>query len=423
MASTGLNSSVQDVDVAASPADIVVALTSDNDVRTIGAVARAVRDGLARYFGTSSVRFVLADAGSTDGTRQAAREIVGSAALVEVEYERGPELGEVPYHGKPGHAAALRAILQTAQRLSARACAVIDASLHAVEPDWIESLIAPVLTDAFDYVSPYYVRHVNEGAITKGIVYPMFRALYGVRLRQPAASEFGCSGRLVAHYLEQDFWDVEQATVGINLWLAVAAVGGEFRTCEAKLGTRGSAPRVAAADLSTTLKQVVGALCEDLEHRADVWQRVRGSAAIPAFGTSPATAPEAPSLSIDGLMDSFRLGYRELREVWTWVLPPMTIVELRKLTEAPPDRFQFGDRFWARIVYDFALGHTLRVLPRDHLLRSLTPLYTGWLASFVLQMRSASPAQTEERVEQLCAGFESEKRYLISRWRWPERLR
>ena len=285
MASTGSNSSVQEADVAASGADIVVALTSYNDVHTIGAVARALRDGLARYFASSAVRFVLADAGSTDGTREAAREVVGPSALVEVEYERGAELGELPYHGHPGHAAALRAILQTAQRLSAKACAVIDAGLHAVEPDWIERLIAPVLTDGFDYVSPYYVRHVNEGAITKGIVYPMFRALYGVRLRQPAASEFGCSGRLVAHYLEQDFWEVEQAPVGIDLWLAVAAVCGEFRACEAALGTRGATSRGAPADLSTTLAQVVGALFADLEHRADVWQRVRGSAAIPVFGS------------------------------------------------------------------------------------------------------------------------------------------
>ena len=82
------------------------------------------------HFASSAVRFVLADAGSTDGTREAAREIVGPSALVEVEYERGAELGELPYHGQPGHAAALRAILQTAQRLNAKACAVIDASLH-----------------------------------------------------------------------------------------------------------------------------------------------------------------------------------------------------------------------------------------------------------------------------------------------------
>jgi hypothetical protein len=62
-------------------------------------------------------------------------------------------------------------------------------------------------------------------------------------------------------------------------------------------------------------------------------------------------------------------------------------------------------------------------MPRDHLLRSLTPLYTGWLASFVLQMANASLAEVEERVERVCIGFELEKRHLISRWRWPEPLR
>ena len=134
-----------------------------------------------------------------------------------------------------------------------------------VEPEWIERLVAPVLTDGFDYVSPYYVRHVNEGAITKGIVYPMFRALYGVRLRQPAAGEFGCSGRLVTHYLEQDFWDVEQAPVGIDLWLAAAAACGEFRIVRGGARRSRAASRGAPADLSTTLAQVVGALFADVE--------------------------------------------------------------------------------------------------------------------------------------------------------------
>ena len=55
----------------------VVALTSHNDVATIGAAARALRDGLTRYFGSSVARFVLADAGSTDGTRDAVREALG----------------------------------------------------------------------------------------------------------------------------------------------------------------------------------------------------------------------------------------------------------------------------------------------------------------------------------------------------------
>jgi hypothetical protein len=421
MASTGSNSDIQ-ADVATTSADIVVALTSHNDVRTIGAAARALRDGLARYFGSSAVRLVIADAGSTDGTREVARDAVSPSALVELDCDSGAAFGELPYHGQPGRVGALRAILQMAQGVSAKACAVVDASLSSVEPEWIERLIVPVLTEGFDYVSPFFTRHVNEGAITKAIVYPMFRALYGVRLRQPAGSEFGCSGRLVTHYLEQDFWDVDHASVGIDLWLAAAAVGGEFRPCEAEFGPRATT-RAAPDVLSTTLAQVVGALFSDLEHQVDVWQRITGSVPVPVFGVAPAIGLEAPPLNVDGLMESFRLGYRELREIWTWVLPPRTIVELRKLTETGPDRFRFDDRLWATIVYDFALGYSLRVMPREHLLRSLTPLYSGWLASFILQLRNASPVQVDSRVEQVCLGFESEKRYLISRWRWPERLR
>lgn len=408
-------------EAADARAEIVVALMSDNDVRTIGAVARAVRDGAARAFPDRAVRFVLADAGSTDGTREAALEVVGASALVDVVVERGSSFVDLPYHGHPNRPAALRAILHAAERLGAGACAVVDASLETVGPEWIEQLIGPVLSGEFDYVSPYYARPLAEGAMTRTLVYPMFRALYGVRLRQPAATEFGCSGRLVTHYLEQDFWDVEQAPAAIDLWLAVAAVCGEFRTCEAMLGRRGPA-RGAGADLSTTLAQVAGALFVDLDQRVDVWQRVRGSAAIPLLG-GEAGLDAAAAPAVDGLIDSFRLGNRELRDIWTWVLPPRTIVELRKLTEMPIEQFRVDDRLWAGIVYDFAIGYSGRAMSRDHLLRSLTPLYSGWLASFFLQLDGADLSQIEDRVEQLCRVFELEKRHLISRWRWPERLR
>src|SRR5215472_2161728 len=113
MASIGSNCNVQEAEVAGARADIVVALTSHNDVRTVGAVVRALRDGLSRYFASHSARFVLADAGSTDGTREAAREVVEPTALVEIACEREATFGELPYHGHPTRAAAVRGILQT----------------------------------------------------------------------------------------------------------------------------------------------------------------------------------------------------------------------------------------------------------------------------------------------------------------------
>jgi hypothetical protein len=168
----------------------------------------------------------------------------------------------------------------------------------------------------------------------------------------------------------------------------------------------------------------VGSLFADLEGRAARWQRTRGSVAVPCFGAlSGVAAPLASSVDIDRLIESYRLGYRELRDIWTWVLPPRTIVDLRKLVDGSRAQFRLDDELWARVVYDFALGYRLRVLPRDHLLRSLVPLYSGWLASFILQIRDLGTEAADERVEGLAAAFEAQKPYLISRWRWPERLR
>ena len=403
MAFTGLNSSAQAPETAIAHADVVIGLTSHNDARTIGAVIGAVEEGLSSAFGPRTARFVLADARSTDGTREAARA-AASVALVEVDYPARRRLRRLPYHGLAGRAAALRAILETAQRLGAAGCAFLDAAVGTVTPAWIQRLVGPVLTDGCDYVSPCFVRRANEGAITKAIVAPMFAALYGVRIRQPAAAEFGCSARLAAHFLEQEFWDVEQAASGIDLWLAAAAAAGQFRLHEAMLGVR-TTSREVPSDISTTLAQVVGALFADVEHRVDAWQRTKGVAQIPTSGTVSEVEPSPANA--DGLIDAFRLGYRELRGIWTWVLPPRTIVELRRLTDAPPERFRFDDRLWATIIYDFAVGYSLRVLPHDHLLRSLTPLYAGWLASFVMEMDGAAHLQIEQRLDEVCRGFEA----------------
>lgn len=436
MTSTGSSSSAEATKPAAATVELVVGVATYNDADTIADVAAAIRTGLQDVFagrearGEASVadsRILLADGASNDGTLQRARDALGpaSANLVEVTYPRAAaDLLDVAYHGRPARARALRAILEGARDLGVKACVVIDGGIRTVAPGWIAALAGPVIDDGFDYVSPFYARHPYEGALTKGIVYPLFRALYGVRLRQPAVGEFGGSARLVEAYLDDDVWERDGAQIGIDLWLAAGAAAGGYKLCEAPLGRRTYHARAEEAlDLGTTLVQVVGALFGDLEGRVDVWQRVRGSIPVPIIGTEPAVALETPQVNVEGLIESFHLGYRELRDIWTWAIPPKSIVELRRLLDVPPQRFRLEDDLWARIVYDFALGYRLRVLPRDHLLRSLTPLYLGWLASMILQVRDLPPQGADARVEQLALAFEAEKPYLVSGWRWPERFR
>ncbi len=73
-------------------------------------------------------------------------------------------------------------------------------------------------------------------------------------------------------------------------------------------------------------------------------------------------------------------------------------------------------------MYDFALGHHIRTISRDHLLRSFTPLYVGWIASYALELGTAGPAEIEARTERLSRTYETSKPYLVSRWRWPDRF-
>ena len=67
-------------------------------------------------------------------------------------------------------------------------------------------------------------------------------------------------------------------------------------------------------------------------------------------------------------------------------------------------------------LYDFALGHHYGVVHRAHLLRSLTPLYLGRTASFVLETATSGSAEVEERIRRLADEFVAQKPHLRERW-------
>ena len=408
-----------------SRAGVVVGLVSYQDAGTVGSVAAAVREGLAAHVADISAQIVLVDLGSTDASIARVRAALGASELCAIAIPPSTaDLLDVPYHGIPGKARALQAILMNARDVGARACMVFDGGVRTLTADWVAALAHPIIAREADYVSALYLRQPFEGALTKGVVYPVVRALYGVRLRQPAAAEFACTGDVVEHFLHDDLWQRSGSQFGIDIWLAMAAAAGDFRLAEAAVGVRTHEARgEEALDLAATIVQVVGALFTDLERRAGVWQRQRARSQVRQFGAVAATAPEHSPVDLEPLVDAFRLGFRELRDVWTWVLPPSTIVELQKLVECPPARFRLQDELWARIVYDFAVAFRLRSIAREHLLRSLVPLYSGWLGSYISEVRGTGIAGADHRVEILAEAFETQKPYLIARWRWPERLR
>jgi hypothetical protein len=159
-----------------------------------------------------------------------------------------------------------------------------------------------------------------------------------------------------------------------------------------------------------------------MESGAAQWQRVRGSQPAPVWGSAPAEKTDQEPIDAQPMLDSFLLGSKNLEEVWRLVLPPNSMLELRHLTRLAPEQFRMPDELWASIVYDFALAWRLRTISRVHLLGALTPLYLGWVASWVREVAALPRASVEQRIEQLNRAWEEKKPYLLSRWRWPDRF-
>ena len=236
-------------------------------------------------------------------------------------------------------------------------------------------------------------------------------------MEHPLGPDFGVSGRLARRLTE-----TAQAGARDPRSLAVEAVSQGFEICQANVGVR-HYPAVDWTNQSSVLAPVLDSVFREIQHRASFWQRIRGSREVPIFG-DPFPVPDAPAAAPDPrrLFDSFALGCRSLQDVWRAVLPPGTLLELTKLSRQPPDSFHMPDRLWARVIYDFALGHRLRILNADHLLPAMTPLYLAWVASYALEIGALDDIAATARLDQVALAFEEAKPYALSRWRWPDRF-
>jgi hypothetical protein len=308
------------------------------------------------------------------------------------------------------------AIFERARTLGARACAIIASDPSTVTADWPALLLEPVIDDGFDLVAPCYTLQPFDSMINRAFIYPLTRALYGKRVRNPLGPDFGASGALLERMAA-----ATHTRSNPLLSLTSEAVTSGMKVCQAHLGER-AAGATDWTNLSSLLAQVLGPLFLDVERYAAHWQRARGSEPIPEYGEHRSLEAPGSSVDVTRLLESFRLGARNLPEIWGTILPPSTLVELRRLTRQEDAAFRMPDETWARVVYDFALAHRLRTISRDQMLRAITPVYLGWLASYALEVDGSSPEMVERKLERLCAAYENTKPYFVSRWRWPDRF-
>jgi glucosylglycerate synthase len=306
---------------------------------------------------------------------------------------------------------------QLAEEHDARAVLMLGPEAGSLGHAALQNLANAVLSTPADLAIPYYRLPPNAGLVNSAILYPLTRALFASQARYPLAIDLGLSLRMADRLARsaQRFTMLDPGEA--LLWPVNEAAVAGFSMNEIDVGPR-ALPQPIDPDINSVLAQVTGSLFADIDLKAAFWQRARRL----ALTRNPVrrNAPADGAADTASMIETFRLGHSNLQEIWSLVLPPNSLLGLKRLSVADAASFRMPETLWARIVYDFLLAFRLRSINRGHLLGALIPLYLAWVAGHL--NIAASGEDPESHVEAVASAFETEKPYLVSRWRWPDRF-
>ena len=393
-------------------ADLVIGVSTGSAAPNLDGVAAAVRVGLQAHFPGQSAAVIHVDQGGADDPGGAPTQAFGDVPLVRIR----------PAHATGGPLVQLRldeavaTTLATGQALGARAIILLNAENASLNADWVGGLGGPVLANDCELVVPVYQGGRYEGTLTHALVVPLIRTLFGKRLARPLAEEFGCSGKAAAFLLEQNVWDTDLGSNGIEFWIPAAAIAEGVAIGQAALGPRRLPAPAQPAPLGEIVGRTVGSLFAIAERYEILWLERQGSESVPCVGSLPEPQP-GPAPDPERMLGGFQQGVRDLYPIWERILAPETLSDALALGEYATGEFRFPDGLWARVVYDFLLAYRARVVYQSHIAQSLAPLYLGRVASVVYETRNQPPAAVAKVTERLCQVFEELKPYLVDRWR------
>jgi hypothetical protein len=396
-------------------ADLLVAIPTYNNEGTIGQTIQAIEDSYQQNFVRDRVAILNVDGGSADQTQEIVLNLNGKKSSlrrgitslrtvhrVTAQYGRGPSQGS-----------ALKIVLAAADLLRVRACAVVSPATTVLDPAWVANLLRPAYKQDFAFVAPLYSRTKFQGLLARNLLYPMSRAVFGVRIREMYADEWGFSGRLASECASEQMDEAVRARP--EAWMAVNAICNGMKCSQSYLGPRTATP--GGPDIVETIRQTVGNLFYCCDAFQDHWLDRTGTESVQTFGSDhELTAEDAPPRQ-DKSFELFRNGVQTLDSVLKSILAKETLAKLKEIATKDIDQFDFPSELWVRVLYDFAAAYHRTTIARDHILQALAPLYRGQLFSFLSDQAQSTPEEMEADTESLCLEFERQKPYLIERWK------
>ena len=383
---------------ALAPVDIVVGIPSYNEADSIGHVVRQADIGVREYFGGLRGVIVNVDNNSPDGTREA----------FLTAHSRTPQVYISTPEGLRGKGRNFYNLLQAAHLLDAKAVVAVDADLISITPQWIRNLASPMVELDCDYITPVYARNEYDGAITNHICYPLLYGLLGKDIRQPIGGDFGFSVKFARHLLRRR-WQESTLEYGIDIFMTVNALLGDFAVAQTTLGAKIHKP--SAPKLGPMFSQVVNTLFTYLVRNREQWSLTGQAHKLPRLDGIEVLEPQGLALDYKAIKRTALHRYADARDRLEKYLTPEVQGRLEKLVAT--GRMRLGPTLWSHIVYDLlqAFG-TGRGRGRSSAVEALKSVFFLRAASFYRGTLDLDHAESEAKIERQARVFRKERRYL-----------
>ena len=380
--------------------DLAVGIPSYNEADNIEFVVRQVGAGLEKYFPHLNTVIVNADNFSQDGTKE---------AFMAANSGRIPKVYLSTPAGVKGKGNNFKNLFNYLLPYHPKAVIVVDADLRSIQPEWVRHLGQTVFK-GFDFVTPLYCRNEYDGTITNHLCYPLFYSVLGSDIRQPIGGDFAFSGRLLEHWIRQD-WGENVLQYGVDILMTSEAVLSGFSLAQVALGSKIHKP--SAPKLGEMFTQVVDTLFGQLS--GSNWkQNMRRPQAPPVITYNKRRVEQPQSLSID-YKALKQKALEEFSTHQTLVLEILPQEQASKIEEMFQRKiFRISAAAWAEIVYSFLAVYAAQS-DRDQQLRiveALKPLYFARTVSFIWETLELDHVGSERKLVQQAQTF-WEHRYTL----------
>ncbi len=381
--------------------DIVVGIPSYNEADNIAFVAHQASEGLRRYFSDYSSLIINVDNASEDGTREAF--LKADTGTISKKYLSTKS-------GVKGKGNNFKNLFDEVKHLRPKVIVVVDADLRSINPEWIQTLVAPIL-HGYDYVTPIYSRNKYDGTITNHICYPLLFGLFNTDIRQPIAGDFSFSSELVDMWLGLK-WETNVREYGIDIFMTTSALLNGFKRCQVSLGSKIHKP--SAPKLGPMFTQVVTTLFDSICEFKESWMTLDEMKDSPLLGNYFCQRPQPLSVDYEKLMSDSLEGFWEHKEILKLILPPSVYDELNDMYDAK--KWDITPEMWARILYDFIHSYDLSK-DKSSIVEALKPLYFARVASFYNASLHMGCCEAEEAFKEQALQFRKKRGYLIEKTR------